>query len=285
MVNDKKEKENPTLEKLAEFNLDEEELITASKILRGKNVRKQKKIILPFAKKHVRFGVVTDTHMTSMFFNKKCLDHLYHVFKEEGAKFVLHAGDITDGEKMHRGQEYHLRCLGADRAVDLVVNEYPDNGLKTHFVIGNHDYAFYKQSGVDIGHLIDAKRKDMNYVGKFEKEMGFEADIDIGKKTMLRLLHPGKGSAKGLSYQPQNIVETLESENKPKILLVGHYHKMDYLFTRNVHAFQAGTTQDQSEWMRTKSIQAHMGGFLLDVYMKEDGTIDRLKYKKIREGW
>lgn len=279
---DKSDPKGKTLEQLV--SLDEEQLNTVSKILKGKD-KKQKKIILPFSQRHVKIGVVSDTHITSTFFNKKCLDHLYHVFKEEGAKFVVNAGDITDGEQMHRGHQNHLRCHGVERAVDLVINEYPDVGLKTKFIIGNHDYSFYKQNGVDIGKLIADKRKDLIYVGKHELEMGFEGDIQIGKKTTLRLLHPSKGTAKGLSYQVQGIIETMQGKDKPNILIVGHFHKMDYLFARNVHAFQAGTTENQSEWMRAKNIQAYVGGLLLDVYMKDDGTVERIKYQMIRKGW
>lgn len=276
-------KKDKNLEQLA--RLDDEQLQTAAKLLRGKSGRKKRKMILPFTKKHVKFGVLSDTHMTSMFFNKKCLDHLYHVFKEEGAKFVVHAGDLTDGEKMHRGQEYHLRVHGVMNVLDMIVNEYPDVGLETKFVIGNHDYTFYKQNQVEIGRLISWKRKDMNYVGNFETEMGFEGDVTLGKKTVLKLFHPGKGTAKALSYQPQELIGSFKGVEKPNILIIGHYHKMDYLFRRNTHIFQAGTTENQSEWMRTKGIQAHMGGFLVDVFMKDDGTVDRLKYKRIEEGW
>lgn len=277
-------KKSKTIEDLA--SLTTEQLEIFSNILSGKKeIKQQRKIILPFSKEHIKIGVVSDTHMTGMFFNKKCLDYLYHLFKEEGAEFVVHAGDITDGEQMHKGHQNHLRVMGIDKAVELVANEYPDIGLQTRFIIGNHDYSFYKQNGGDIGIRIAEKRKDMIYVGKHELEMGFEGDIPLGKKATLRLLHPGKGTAKGLSYQPQGIIEGLESESKPKILIIGHYHKMDYILERNVHTFQSGTTEDQSEWMRTKNIQAHLGGFLLDVYLNKEGTIDRLKYRDIRGGW
>lgn len=286
-IDDAVEKEGLKPDKILEqlAGLDKEQLKTVSKILKGIGEKKEKKIILPFSQKHVRLGVASDNHITSLFFNKKCLDYLYHVFKEEGAKFVVNAGDITDGEQMHKGHQNHLKCHGVMRMLELVANEFPDVGLNTHFIIGNHDYSFYKQNGVDIGELISNKRKDLIYIGNHKDEKGFEGAIQLGEKTTLMLFHPGKGTAKGLSYQPQGILETMEGEEKPKILLVGHYHKMDYLFERNVHTFQAGTTENQSEWMRERSIQAHVGGLLLDVYMKDDGTVDKLRYRMIRKGW
>ncbi len=280
----KKEQVDKTLEQISD--LDPDQLTLVGKIIRGSGQRKRK-TIYPFSKKHVKIGVVSDCHITSSFTNLKCLNFLYHVFKEEGARFVVNAGDITDGEGMHRGQQNHLRAFGVDRVVEMLANEYPNNGLKTKFIIGNHDYTFYRQNGVDIGRRIAAIRKDMDYVGWHETEMGFEGDILLGpkKKTRLKLLHGSKGSAKYLSYKMQNIVESMGGDEKPNILIVGHYHKMDYLFSRNIHAFQAGTTQNQSEWMRANNLQAHMGGLLLDIYMKDNGTVDRIKFKRIEEGW
>ena len=70
----------------------------------------------------------------------------------------------------------------------------------------------------------------------------------------------GKICWSGNSYKPQKIIEGFEGGEKPAALLIGHYHKISYQVTRNVHAIQCGTTQDQTPFMRKKGLQAHVGG-------------------------
>jgi hypothetical protein len=62
---------------------------------------------------------------------------------------------------------------------------------------------------------------------------------------------------------------------KPNILLNGHHHKAFYMIYRNIHAYECGTTQAQTPWMRGKRIAANMGGWIITVHVTEDGTISR----------
>ena len=61
------------------------------------------------------------------------------------------------------------------------------------------------------------------------------------------MLHPGGGSSYALSYRIQKIIESLDSDNKPDCLLVGHFHKAFTLPAyRGVAAVAAGCTQRQT---------------------------------------
>ncbi len=264
-----------------------EQRVDVSDIIGGTTPSQKKDILLPYGKNHVRFGALSDTHITSTFTNLDCLEYLCKGFQDSGAEFIVHSGDFTDGENMHRGQQNHLRVHGVMRVLDMIANEFPNVGIPTYFITGNHDATFYKQNGVELGVLIEKYREDLHYIGEHKTEMGFEGNLNLGpkKKTVVKLFHPGKGTAYAQSYQPQKIIEGFKGDEKPNVVLVGHYHKMDYLFTRNVHSFQVGTTEDQSEWMRTKGIHAHVGGILIDLFMKDDGSVDRLSYEMVRRGW
>lgn len=212
---------------------------------------------------HHKFGYVTDTQLGSLYADEELLSSAYDIFKAEGIKTVFHSGDMTDGEKMHKGHEYELKVHGSDAQVAHVVSVYPRRkGITTYFVIGNHDWSFYKNGGNDIGLKIAKDRPDMIYLGYQE------ADIALGEgdcKATVRLFHPEDGTAYAISYKTQKYIAELPSGTKPDILLTGHYHKSEFLPYRGVMSFQGGTTQHQTPWMRGKKIQAIMGFWIIEV--------------------
>ena len=94
---------------------------------------------------NAKFGIVSDTHIGSLYENRGLLHLAYKVFKKEGIDTVYHCGDMTDGEKIYRGQEYELYAHGADAQVKEVVKKYPRfDGITTHFIlfIINHHALF-----------------------------------------------------------------------------------------------------------------------------------------------
>ncbi len=246
-----------------------------------------------FSKKSVTFLTVGDLHLNAKEgFTKKPLcdfkkfKEVLKIGKEEGAEYVIQTGDVTDGENMRPWQKYNLVVQGLDDVVEFCVNEWPDIGLQTYFIGGNHDQTYLNSIGADICKYIAKDRKDLVYLGMNEGNLPLQPQyINLmmeGKKvpdnaSWIRVLHPQKGTAKSQSYQIQAHIGALQSEFKPRILIVGHYHKMDYLFTRNVHAFQAGTMEHQSDWMRRKDLTAQLGAWLITAYFKDDGTIDGIR--------
>ena len=69
---------------------------------------------LEFKGKTIKFGVISDTHIGSKYGDLVHLKEFYKTAKESGAKFVLHAGDIVDGEGVYRGQDYEIYAHGFD---------------------------------------------------------------------------------------------------------------------------------------------------------------------------
>ncbi len=230
--------------------------------------------------REIRIGVVGDTHINSNYENLDFLNALYSEFKAAGVDFVIQTGDVTDGEHMHAGHEYEIKQHGIDRVIDYVINEFPNVGLTTHFIGGNHDESYHKQAGADICKLIAAHRSDMHYLGLNRGELTVGSEK---KPTIIQVLHPGGGSAKALSYAPQRIVSEIDPANKPHVLILGHYHKCDYLFDRNIHIYQAGTTQSQSAWMARMNLASHLAGWLLHLNLREDGTVDSITQQQLWE--
>jgi len=242
-----------------------------------KELNRHKNIVAhKFFDKVVRIGVVTDTHMGSMYHRKDVLDAAYDTFEREGIKQVYHAGDLCDGEKVYRGQEYEIFAHGADAQVKEVVKNYPKKkGIMTYFITGNHDLSFYVTAGTDIGDRIAAKRPDMVYLGKDI------ADVIIGDKknaVRMRLVHPGGGSAYALSYAPQKYIEALAGGQKPEIIIFGHYHKAEMLpCYRNTFAIQGGTCQSQTPFMTRRKLAAHLGFWILEFTIDKPYLISRFK--------
>lgn len=246
-----------------------------------------------FSKKSVTILQIGDLHLNAKEVTTKkrlCdfkkLNEVLKIGKEEGAEYIIQTGDVTDGENMRPWQKYNLVVQGWDDVVDYCANEWPNIGLPTYFIGGNHDQTYLNSIGGDICKAIAGKRSDLIYLGMNEGNLPLQPQyikmMLEGKKvpnnaTWVRILHPGKGTTKSQSYQIQSHIAALQPEFKPRILVIGHYHKMDYLFTRNVHAFQAGTMEHQSDWMRRKDLTAQLGAWLTTFYFKEDGTIDGIK--------
>lgn len=210
------------------------------------------------------FGIVSDTHLGSIYADLALLDFAYDVFESAGVKTVFHAGDLLDGEKMYRGHEYEVAAFGADAQVNLCVERYPQrDGITTYFIDGNHDRSFWKRAGINTGEKIAQKRDDMVYLGYME------SDIIVGEgscKATIRLFHGEDGSGSyAISYRPQRYISELPSGTKPDILIMGHYHKAEQLFYRGVTTFQAGTTQKQTPFMRGRRLAAAIGFWLIKV--------------------
>ncbi len=224
-----------------------------------------------------RFGVVSDTHLCSKYCREDVLADLYDWFKAEGISRVYHAGNWVDGEA--RFNKFDLTVHGMDAQCRYVVEHYPQReGIATYVVSGDDHCGWWNQrEGVDIGRYIermmrDAGRKDWFNLGYMEAFISLKHKRSEKSSQML-VMHPGGGSAYAVSYQPQKIVESLAGGEKPAVMLVGHYHKMELLSIRNTWVLQAGCTKDQDPFLRKKRIEVHIGGTIMELRQDEKGAI------------
>lgn len=218
--------------------------------------------------KTIKFGLMGDTQFGSKYAQITYLHEFYDICAKEGITDIYHTGDITDGLKMRVGHEYELYVISADEMRDDVVKNYPEiDGITTHFITGNHDASLYKHVGYDIGQAIANQRDDMDYLGRDC------AVVHLTPNCTLELRHPWDGTAYAISYKPQKMIEAMESDSKPNILAIGHYHKAEYIFYRNVHCFQTGCFQGQTPFTRGKGISVHLGGWIITIKVDKDGYI------------
>lgn len=229
----------------------------------------------------LRFGLVSDAHLCNKFSREDVLNMLYDRFEQEGITTVYNGGNWIDGEKSFNKND--LIVHGLTRQIEYAVKHYPyRKDIKTYFITADDHEGWYSQeSGIDIGKLFQSEREsagmnDLVYLGYSEADIDLNAG-EFKKKQVLRIVHPGGGSAYAVSYRPQKIVESYQGGEKPAMLAVGHYHKSGYNFFRNVHTILIPCTEDQTVFMRKKSIEAHVGGVIVDVSRDDRGIITSVK--------
>lgn len=236
--------------------------------------------------KIIRFALMGDTQFNSKYTQITHLHKFYDICQQEGIEDVYHTGDMDEGERMRPGHGYECYNQGADDHIDEIAKVYPQRkGITTHFITGNHDASIFKHVGFDIGPVIASRRPDMKYLGRDQ------AIIQLTPNCTMELRHPWDGTAYALSYKIQKMIESMSGGEKPNILAVGHYHKASYDFYRNVHAFQTGCFQGQTPFTRGKGISIQIGGWIVECFVDEEGTINRIRqefvpfYKSIKDDY
>ena len=216
---------------------------------------------------HIRFALTGDRHHGSLYCHEAAIAGFYEHLEAEGVDTVFDCGDILDGHKVYKGQEFELRDLGLEAQLKRV-KEAPVS-IRTLFITGNHDASFKSAAGIPVGQLIELQNPEIyQFLG--EEQARFVYQTPNGPFEIM-LLHPGGGSSYALSYRPQKIVESLEGGNKPNLLAIGHYHKAMMIPSyRNVAVFQSGTFQKQTPFMARGGLAAHVGGWIIDVWVGSD---------------
>lgn len=249
-----------------------------NKIVENKDVFKDSEMkINAQPKTTIRFGIISDTHICSKYTQLTYLHKFYDICKDIGITDIYHAGDIDDGEQMRPGHAYDNYKQGADEHIEEIIKNYPyREGITTHFITGNHDSSFRKSCGLDIGYQIQAKRKDMHYLCRDI------ATIDITDKVKMMLRHPWDGTTYALSYKPQKMIESMSNlKNKPQILCIGHYHKMEYMYYLGVHCLQTGCFQGATPFTIGKGIRTSIGGWIVEITLSDNGDIESFTPKAI----
>lgn len=229
--------------------------------------------------KTARFGFVTDNHLCSKYERLDVLNALYEKFKKEGIEVVYNAGNVIDGEA--RFNKFDLHTYGMENQCNYFAKAYPKiKGIDTYFITGDdHEGWYVQREGVNIGKFmeqkaIEAGRNDLHYLGHMEHDIILKAK---NGSAVIRIVHPGGGSAYAISYTSQKLVESYSPGEKPQILLMGHYHKMAFDYIRGVYVIQGGCTMDQSPFMRKKRLDAHVGGWICEYQQGINGTIQSFK--------
>lgn len=228
----------------------------------------------------LKFGFTADNHLCSKYARMDVLNALYDIWERDGVETVLQGGNMIDGEASFNRFDLLTRP-GLDAQAEYLVNEWPyRDGIVTKFVCGDdHEGWYVQRDGINICQYLQNKaeqggRNDLEFVGYMEHTFDFKGENPESRSTM-SLMHAGGGSAYAHSYTVQKIVESYQPNEKPTILLAGHFHKFEQGYPRAVHTVQGACTQDQTPFMRKKRIEAMIGGVSLEFTV--DGNVGTIQ--------
>jgi predicted phosphodiesterase len=227
---------------------------------------------------HTELCVVSDTHFGNVHNQLHLLNEVYQEAYNRGIDTVLHVGDMVDGNYPNRPEQPRQQFLhGYDEQVGYVKAMYPYvDGLTTYYILGSHDETHYKNGQATVNFGLE-ERKDMVYLGQDN------AEITINNVKIV-LDHPGGGSSQYVSYKPQKRIEIIESHTKPKLLLIGHYHK-SYAFTyRNIQCILVPCLCDKTQFQQKQGLQNVLGAYFLDIYSDKKGHIQYFEPEEILFG-
>lgn len=234
-----------------------------------------------FYKYEFKIGLMSDTHLGSKYAQMSLLNNAYKMFDSEKVDFILHAGDVTEGNgKLYRGQMFEMFLHGADEVRDYAITRYPNSrrGTKTYIIPGSHDWSFKKETGYNIVKSICEQRTDLIYRGEES------AKFDV-KGMLIELLHPSGGASYSISYRPQKIVEnivantiqsmrTLEDIKKlPKLIAIGHYHKGFYLPYAGSTILTVPALQAQTPYLREKGLTPDVGIIIVKIVFDKNWNL------------
>jgi predicted phosphodiesterase len=221
----------------------------------------------------VRFGVVSDTHLGHKHQQLSYLQDFYAQAADFGAEFMLHGGDVVDGQNMHRDQQFELFRHGVDAQASYCIEKLPvlrrkKAALPTYAIGGNHDGSSWNDVGANVLRHVQEAREDFRFLG------APLATFHYGPLRIM-LMHPDGGVAYARSYKLQKIVEQLAPDEKPHLLICGHWHTASHLPAyRNVEAFSAPCFQAQTAYMKRKGLAPAIGGILFEATFSGAGLLE-----------
>ena len=228
---------------------------------------------------HTELCVVSDTHFGNIHNQLHLLNDIYQEAYNRSINTVLHIGDVVDGTYPNRPEQPRQQFLhGYDEQTNYVVDMYPEiEGIKTYYILGSHDETHYKNGQATVNERLSRERKDMIYLGQDSGEITIN-------NVKIALNHPGGGSSQYVSYKPQKRIEIIESHTKPKILLIGHYHKSYAFNYRNIQCILVPSLCDTTQFQEKQGLSNALGAYFLDIYSDKNGNIQYFEPEEILFG-
>lgn len=271
------------------LEIDEDEIVDIIKNLSEKstpisitnngNVELHNNYIIPLESKHEKIddlytenqnefsvGIIGDTHIGSKTCDIDALNRFYDYVKNNDIKYVLHAGDMTDGIGIYSGQQYEQSYIGLDQQANACIKFYPKrNDVTTITIVGNHDYSFIQKSGTDIIHHISLRRSDIKCCGIYQGVVNING-------VRFKLHHPDGGLSYSISYKIQKFLESMS--DKPDVFIVGHYHQSLVIHGYNSVplAMMPGSFQRETSFSTRKGFRNIIGGYILTVKKSKFGN-------------
>jgi predicted phosphodiesterase len=224
----------------------------------------------------IRFGIVSDTHLGSAECHLEDLHAAYDLMVEEGIETIYHPGDLVAGIGVYRHQHRDLAPYAHtfDEQVAFAKENYPKrDGITTYIISGNHDVeGEFGKLGADACLAVANQREDLVHCGVYS------AWFEIENGAWIHMLHPMGGASYATSYKLQKMAESYAAGRKPSLLIAGHWHRTGFFWARNIALMHAGTFEGSTNLaVRLGLGEAHVGCWIVEATVAEDGTLTRIK--------
>ena len=238
-----------------------------------KNIQKRKQYEVKPPKEELtmrEFGVVSDTHYGSIWCQPSMVNTFAYEAYNRGITDMYHIGDISDGD-YHKVRPNHVSevfLFGATAQVDYTAKHLPKYpGMQWSVITGSHDQSHtFNYGPFNFGKELEKRRNDVTFLGQDRGYVYYD-------NCKIELFHPGGGTSRILSTKPQNGIDQMPSNTKPKLSLRGHYHKVYYMLYRNIHLLLCPCNVDQSSFMMKNELPNLMGNYFVKIWYDENGDI------------
>ena len=216
-------------------------------------------------KGHLKFALVSDTHLGNKQSAKKELSDFYKKAWDEWVEAFIHCGDLVDGTgNVFKGQVYELENVWYDEQLKTAVNDYPYYwDIKTYVVWWNHDESFLKENWANIIKNIANLRDDIIDMWFYDARIKLNG-VDINAH------HWWWNMSYAKSYKPQKLIENIDTRNQPDIFASGHWHDALYMAYRNIHSFLPWAFLKQNLLAKRFNLGTTIWGWIVEVDIKED---------------
>lgn len=226
------------------------------------------------APRRIRVAHATDIHFGSKHCDAKALLDFLRLAHDRGCEAVICTGDILDGfsEKLMHEQ----RAIGfEDQAKEACEVVAAAPRMPWYAITGNHDGYFRDHVGMEPGTGLATKMReagvDWHYVGSCYGRVQYAG-------ARLELYHPhGGGATRNAVRRVLNAkVERYEPNDRPHVLLGGHFHKFAavHAYPENVLCVGGGTFQRRESDFGVRMIHPwDVGGGIVSWTLAADGTV------------
>jgi predicted phosphodiesterase len=218
-------------------------------------------------KGHLKFALVSDTHLGNKQSAKSELSDFYKKAWDEWVEAFIHCWDLVDWTwNVYKGQMYELENVWYDEQLKATVNDYPYYwDIKTYVVWWNHDESFLKENGANIIKNIAHLRDDIIDMWFYDARIKLNG-VDINAH------HGWWNMSYAKSYKPQKLIENIDTRNQPDIFASGHWHDALYMAYRNIHSFLPWAFLKQNLLAKRFNLGNTIWGWIVEVDIKEDGS-------------
>ena len=211
---------------------------------------------------------VSDPHLGSIYDRPDVLQYVYDECDRRGVELIFCSGDYTDGFYPDRPSYMKQQKVhGYEQMLDYVLNVHPySRYIKFYTISGNHDNTFTFSDNKDICEEVSKLRDDFIYLGKDC------ADVNLGNLS-LRLYH-GYGKARDtLCERARKYYDSLDDENIPDIIQMGHIHHSFYTTFDYTHVFQTAALTDQISYIGKRNMGIERSCWFAQIEVDDYGNI------------